>query len=148
VQRSVLRPAVSEDADFARRTHHDAFRDVVTRQFGSFDLEAQDRFFDAGWDPATYEIVEVDGEPAGYVQIADEADGIKVKMIVLAPRFQNRGVGTTLMNEVLERARLTNKSVYLGALHDNDGAQRLYRRLGFHEIERTDTHVVMEWRAR
>jgi len=142
-----LRPAIGEDESFARRTHHDAFRDVVTRQFGRFDEAEQDRFFDAEWDPESYDIVEIDTERAGYVQISDEDDAIKVKMIVLAPQFQNRGAGTNLMNEVLERGRSTGLPVWLGALHENRRAQDLYRRLGFRETGKTDTHVLMEWRG-
>jgi len=139
----VLRPATDDDADFARRTHHDAFRDVVTRQFGGWDLAQQDRFFDDGWDAAAFEIVEVDGEAVGYVQIADDPEALKVKNIVLAPQFQNRGIGTNLMRDVIERARAANKPVWLGVLFENHRARALYERLGFRDIGSTDTHHLM-----
>ncbi len=64
----MLRPATDDDKDVARQTHHDAFREVVIRQFGVFDPELQDAFFDDEWNAASYEIVVVEGEPAGYVQ--------------------------------------------------------------------------------
>src|SRR5438094_10170208 len=100
-----LRRATKKDTDFARRTHHDAFRDVVVRQFGRFDEQHQDAFFDAEWDPKTYEIVVVDDEPAGYAQIEDADDAIRVRQIVIAPAYQNRGAGRDVMSDVIERAR-------------------------------------------
>jgi ribosomal protein S18 acetylase RimI-like enzyme len=140
-----LRPATDADQDFARRTHHDAFRDVVLRQFGRFGDE-QDTFFDNEWNPDTYSIVEIDGEPAGYAQIIDDPEAIKVQMIVLAPAFHNRGAGTRIMNDTIERAKQQDKPVWLGALFENHGARRLYERLGFRETGKTETHFLMEWR--
>jgi len=139
----VLRPATDGDKEFARQTHHDAFADVVIRQFGRWDLAEQDEFFDAEWDPAAFEIVVVDGEDAGYVQIVDELDAIKVKMIVLAPAFQSRGAGTELMRDTIDRARAAHKPVWLGVLSENHRARAFYERLGFREIGTTDTHHLM-----
>ena len=44
---------------------------------------------------------------------------------------------------VIERARGSNKPVWLGVLFENHGARALYERLGFREIGRTDTHDLM-----
>ncbi len=60
-------------------------------------------------------------------------------MIVIAPAFQNRGIGTQLMHDVIARG----KPVQLGVLFENHRARALYERLGFLEIGRTDTHYQM-----
>ena len=36
------RPATSSDTEFARISHHAAYRDVVRRQFGAWDEALQD----------------------------------------------------------------------------------------------------------
>jgi ribosomal protein S18 acetylase RimI-like enzyme len=141
-----LRPAGADDKEFARGVHHEAFRDVVLRQFGRFGDE-QDTFFDADWDSQPKQIIEVDDEPAGYAQIVDDVDSFEVKQIVIAPAFQNRGAGTRIMSDVIERARARGRPVRLGVLFENHDARRLYERLGFRDIGRSDTHTLMEWRT-
>jgi ribosomal protein S18 acetylase RimI-like enzyme len=141
-----LRPATDDDKEFARRIHHDAFRAVVLRQFGRFGDE-QDGFFDVDWDSGELKhILEIDGEDAGYVHIVDDADAVKVKQIVIGPKHQGRGAGTYVMRDAIELARSEGKPVWLGVLHQNHAARRLYERLGFRETGTTDTHVLMEWR--
>ena len=45
----------------------------------------------------------------------------------------------------MDRARVRGVPVHLGTFTKNR-ALDLYRRLGFQEIDRTDTHVLLEWR--
>jgi len=85
--------------------------------------------------------------PAGYVQIEDDGEAIKVKMIILAPAFQNRGIGTNLMNAAIERARAASKPVWLGVLFENHRARAFYERLGFRKFGANETHHLMEWRS-
>ena len=40
------RTATSSDTEFARTTHHEAYRAVVSRQFGAWDETLQDRLFE------------------------------------------------------------------------------------------------------
>ena len=55
------RPATIADLDFARRAHHAAYRDVVTRQWGQWEEELQDRFFGKDWGDARFDVIMVDG---------------------------------------------------------------------------------------
>ena len=67
----VRRPASGADTGFARLAHHEAYREVVVRQFGAWDETVQDRFFSTGWQAARHEIIECDGTPVGYCSIAE-----------------------------------------------------------------------------
>jgi ribosomal protein S18 acetylase RimI-like enzyme len=62
----------------------------------------------------------------------------------LLPEFQNRGIGTAVLRELLAHAEGRGVPVQLGTLHANRAAA-LYRRLGFREIGRTQTHILFEW---
>jgi ribosomal protein S18 acetylase RimI-like enzyme len=137
------RPARDSDQAIARQIHHRAFRDVVERQFGSWDEAAQDDFFDREWDRQAHEILVVDGEPAGYAAVEHRDDHIFIHNIVLDPAAQGRGAGTALLIEILDAGRATSRTVRLQVLHENR-AVGLYRRLGFSETERTPTHLLME----
>ena len=137
------RPALETDADFARRVHHRAYREVVERQFGLWDEAQQDRFFDGDWRAGGFEIVLCDGVPCGYLCVEDRPDDVHVREIVLLPEFQGRGIGSRLLSDVIAHARQRGVPVRLGTHHQNR-AQRLYRRLGFREIGRTGTHLLFE----
>jgi ribosomal protein S18 acetylase RimI-like enzyme len=139
------RPALESDADFARGVHHQAYRDVVERQFGRWIDAEQDQFFAKAWDASRYDILLCDGEPCGYTSIEERDVAVIVRELVVLPAFQGRGVGSTILRNSIERARGRGIPVHLGVLHQNR-AQELYRRLGFREIGRMATHFLMEWR--
>ncbi len=139
-------PATEADFDFARRVHHEAYHDVVLRQFGRWVEEDQDRYFATNWSKHPHEVVLCDGEPCGYVAIYDRDDAVVFNELVILPAFQGRGIGTGLLREQIERASERGVPVWLGVLHENHRAAALYRRLGFRETGKTDTHYLMEWR--
>ena len=138
------RPALETDTDFARFVHHQAYREVSERQFGPWDEEEQDEYFNADWSSATYEIVLCDAVPCGYVCIEDREDNIHVHELVLLPEFQGQGIGSSLLRQLMERASRRRVPVRLGTFRANR-ALNLYRRLGFQEMGRTETQILMEW---
>jgi ribosomal protein S18 acetylase RimI-like enzyme len=125
--------------------HHQAFREVVERQFGPWNPALQDRLFAETWARGSFSIVLFDGQPCGYLWVAEHNDAVHVHEIVVAPAFQGRGIGTALIQQVLARADGRQVPVRLGTLHANRAAS-LYRRLGFSEVGRTPTHQLFEWR--
>ena len=137
----VRRPAALADTDFARNAHHAAYRDVVVQQFGEWDESRQDDFFANDWAGASFEIIEVAGEPCGYVAIESRDGGVHVRELVVLPEYQNRGIGTAVLESAIATAEASAVPVVLGALHANRAAV-LYRRLGFEEFDRTATHTM------
>jgi broad specificity phosphatase PhoE/L-amino acid N-acyltransferase YncA len=142
----VRRPATDADRAFAQRTHHLAYRDVVERQFGAWVDAQQDRFFALGWAAMPHEIVMSDGVPCGYVCVEDRATDVHVRELVLAPDYQGRGIGSAVLESVLQRARARRVPVRLATHHANRAAN-LYQRMGFRQIGSTDTHHLFEWSA-
>lgn len=135
------RPATAADTAWARGVHHAAVRDVVERQFGSWDEAQQDRFFDNDWSGGSFEVIEYDGVACGYVCIEDRSDDVHVREIDIDPSFQGLGIGTAVIRSAIELARTRGVPVLLGTLHANRAAE-LYRRLGFIEARKTDTHTL------
>lgn len=137
------RPATDADTEFARTVHHTAYYDVIVQQFGSFNEKMQDDFFFKSWKPETHEILLSDGIEAGYISIEYFPDHIVAHELVLLPEFQGKGIGSKLLKEVLEEAKIKHIPVQLRVLKKNI-AQDLYRRLGFKDIGENETHIHME----
>lgn len=138
------RPATSSDTEFARISHHAAYRDVVCRQFGAWDEALQDQLFKEKWIPDQFEIVLCDGNPCGFLSVEDHPDHIYISEIVIAPQFQGRGIGSRLLNEERQRGREAESPLRLQVLRENRAIE-LYRRLGFKEYGTTETHIRMVW---
>ncbi len=135
------RPAVLADLEWARQTHHAAYRAVVQRQFGAWDEAQQDHFFANDWLGGEFQLIACAGVPCGYVSIEERPGDVHVRELVIAPAFQGRGIGTTVIANAIETARQRQVPVVLGTLHENMAAN-LYRRLGFVEVGQTDSHTL------
>jgi len=61
--------------------------------------------------------------------------------------FQNRGVGTFLLKQLIAEALQKNKLLRHMVFVLNNNAHRFYERLGFVEIEDAGGYKHMEWRG-
>ena len=66
--------------------------------------------------------------------------------VAVGPEFRGRGVGTTLLRHVLQRADASYESVSLSVSIQNP-AVRLYKRLGFVVVAADDAALVMKRQA-
>jgi ribosomal protein S18 acetylase RimI-like enzyme len=139
------RPAIDDDCLFARVVHHQALHDVVVRQFGPWNEQAQDTFFIEDWKLGHVHIILCDGMPCGYTAVDEYPDFIALREIHVLPKHQNRGIGSTVLREILDRARTRRVPVKLGTCHVNHRAAALYHRLGFRDTGQTETHRLMQW---
>jgi len=138
------RLANAEDYGFARQAHHRAYRDVVVRQFGEWDENAQDKFFESGWSNSSHEIILCDGMPCGYCSRIENENSITLNELVLLPEFQGQGIGSAILSETIEKAKTENKPASLQVLKENRAAE-LYQRTGFKIVGETETHYKMEF---
>jgi ribosomal protein S18 acetylase RimI-like enzyme len=68
---------------------------------------------------------------------------INVHDLVVDPGFRNRGIGTALLNEIENRARLADCCRLSLEVHDsNADAKRLYERFGFGPWNETTLYVT------
>ena len=142
-----LRACSTDDEAFVRRIHHEAYLDVVTRQFGRWDEAEQDGFFAEKWDSRHYQQVVVEGAPVGVLRLTRDADQLFIDEMQLLPEFQGRGIGTQVLADLLADSRRAKLPVRLRVLRLNR-AKSLYERLGFTVYDETGTHFLMEWLPR
>jgi ribosomal protein S18 acetylase RimI-like enzyme len=85
----------------------------------------------------TYLIAWEEGEPVGHAHVAWERTTLgvpEIQDVFVLPELRSRGIGTGLSRAAEELAGARGYSeVSIGASVANDGALRLYRRLGFRE---------------
>ena len=87
----------------------------------------------------TGEIIIIDAVKAGFWNVVENDEDILLSSVRLLPEFQNRGVGTELIDELLKSA---SKPIRLQVLKVNP-ARNLYLRLGFKVVGETETHYKM-----
>jgi len=119
-------------------------RASIVEVWGTWDEARWADFFRGHFDPTRYQVVVVDGEDAGALSVERREGEIYLDTVEVAPHYQGRGLGTALIQSVLEDARSRGLPVTLQVNRANR-SRRLYERLGFVEIDRTDTHDLMRW---
>ena len=135
--------ATQKDYDFARMAHHQSYKDMVIRQFGSWDDKLQDDFFDKTWHRYPHAIIEVNNERCGYCSIQNEEKILWVRELVICLDYQNKGIGSSLLKKFIQRGKLEEIHVQLNVMKANSGAKRLYEKLGFQIYGENDTHYLM-----
>jgi len=113
------------------------------RIFLEMQFQAQQRHYQEHFPTRNHRIVLLDKRPIGMTDIARGKNEIRLLDIILKPENRNAGIGTTLMQAVVDEAEKTGRAVRLYVEKFNP-AFRFYRRLGFTVIDDTGVHYHME----
>ena len=133
--------ANSRAAELAQVDWDDSQKDAFIRW--QYALQKQE--YDTRYPSARYEIILVDGTPAGRIWVGTDEKQIRLLDIALLTEFQGRGVGTVLLRQLMDEATRSNKALRHMVFMLNDNAHRLYERLGFKTIEDVGGYLHMEW---
>jgi len=136
-----LRPATEADRAFLYRLHRATMK-VYVEQVWGWDEDVQVRRFDPPFDPQRYQIVVVDGRDVGAVLVEHGPEELILADLKIDPAYQRRGLGTAVIQDLLQRARERGVPVALQVLKVNP-ALLLYERLGFTVTGETSTHYLM-----
>lgn len=113
--------------------------------FVRWQFERQDEEYKQRFPNARYEVILVDGVPAGRIWVGADEKQIRLLDIAVLEQFQNRGVGTYLLRQLMDEATRENKVLRHMVFVLNDNAHRFYERLGFSTIEDLGGYKHMEW---
>lgn len=89
-------------------------------------------------------LVDAVGTPMAYGEEWDdpEEDEVELARLIVDPRRRREGIGTVLVNLLLDQARTGGRSTcFLRVAPDNIGALLLYRSVGFGEVEPSQAEV-------
>ena len=150
-----LRPVAAEDQEFLLRVYASSREDELSQvewppgtkeAFLRSQFEAQRQQYFARFPEAQYEVILIDGRPAGRLWVGRDAEQIRLLDIALLPEAQNRGAGTLLVRGLIEEARASGKKLRHMVFVLNPNATRFYERLGFVLTEDVGAYAHMEWR--
>lgn len=114
--------------------------------FVRWQFDLQRREYDARFPDARYQLILIDGEPAGRFWVGEDEEQIRLLDIALLPQFQKRGAGTVLLKELMKEAASAGKLLRHMVFVLNNDAHRFYERLGFVVIEDLGAYKHMEFR--
>jgi ribosomal protein S18 acetylase RimI-like enzyme len=120
-----------------------AFEPYVEEIWG-WDDAYQRQLADREFHETPVEIIEERGTPVGYLCVLRREDHDFIDEIALLPEAQGRGVGSALVQDVMQAARDRGVPVRLSVLVNNP-ARRLYESLGFRVTRIEHPRVKMEW---
>lgn len=138
-----FRRASWNDAELLYDLNKASLHDYVVQTWGCWDEAFQHGHFHEHFNPDVIEVITGGGDEAiGFLSVAWEPERAYLASIHLKPGWQGKGIGSAIIQNLLDEARKHNLPVELRVLRVNP-ARRLYERLGFRVIGETDTHYEM-----
>ena len=113
----------------------------VAQQFELQRLHYRTHYADTAFD-----VIEQNGIPAGRLYLQEVAGQFRIIDIVLMPEWRGKGVGTAILEALMDRARAVGKDIDIFVEKFNP-ALDWYRRLGFKEFEDMEVYLEMRWSA-
>jgi len=151
-----VRDATTEDSPFLARLYSDTRRQEISAWGWSAEqqelflrrqFEAQRRSYEASFSSATDRIVYCDGSAIGRILVGHDPGGMRLIDIALFEEYRNQGIGTDLLQGLLQTCESACIPLHLQVLRGNR-AIPLYQRLGFVEASADAMYVQMEWTPR
>jgi ribosomal protein S18 acetylase RimI-like enzyme len=153
--RVTFRPIAPDDMDFLLRVYRSTreeelamVMDWTAEQKDAFvrhQSDAQHAWYRDHYEGAQFDVVLIDGAPAGRLYVHRRNREIRLVDITLLPEFRKGGIGTSLLRDLLTEGEAAGKPVTIHVEVFNP-AMRLYERLGFSPIEERGPYRLMEWK--
>lgn len=147
-----LRPITEQDLGFLAKVYASTRQEEVAKtgwsqpqidEFLAMQFKAQHTFYQEQFANADFDIVEADGKDIGRLYLDHREDEIRIVDIALLPECRGTGIGTRLLNDILNTATKRNVLVRIH-VEKNNPALSLYKRLGFNQIEDQGVYLLME----
>jgi ribosomal protein S18 acetylase RimI-like enzyme len=142
MSRYQLQSPTLADYDFLKNVHHVTLKEHVTKIWGWSD-DKQDAFFKEDFQSGQIQIILAANQPVGYLQLNQQDDVIQIVNILILPSFQNRKIGSKIINDLIAKSKKEKHIIELGVFKVNTRAKKLYEMLGFETTGETETHFVM-----
>ena len=112
--------------------------------FLKMQFAAQHQFYQEQFPQAEFRVILLDHEPIGRLYIDRTKDEIRLIDIALLPPHRNKGIGNSILKDILAEGGRAGLPVQIHVERFNR-ALRLYERLGFREIGDNSVYYLMEW---
>lgn len=137
-----LRPALESDRGFLYSLHCVTMRDAIEKTWGWDEVWQRDDF-EERFKHCSVSIIQADGRDVGGLWLESQADLLYIVEFQVLPECQGRGIGTSVLNDLIGQATRRGIPLELSVLPINPRAQRLYERLGFKVTDEGDPFIRM-----
>jgi ribosomal protein S18 acetylase RimI-like enzyme len=148
-----LRPATTEDELFLRHLFATtraaelalmSWGEQQKEAFVAMQFSAQSRQYAMSYPNAEHRIIVWGEAPIGRLLVDKGEPEFTLVDIALLADYQNLGIGTRLIKDLLREAAAAGKPVRLHVL-TSSAAKRLYERLGFSRVGGDAVYLEMKW---
>jgi GNAT superfamily N-acetyltransferase len=140
-----LVPGDETHREFSYQVKKAAEGEYITSMFG-WDEVVQRDYHDKAWQQQKPDIITYEGKLIGTIATIEDKDCIEVGQFFILPEYQNKGIGTYLLKDILARADQSRRNVTLKFLRNNR-AKSLYVRNGFRLVSTSEVAYQMERKA-
>ena len=124
-----LLPAEEHHYEFSYQLKEAAYRGYIDKTWG-WEEKAAREHHDNDWQNKKPQIIRYESKPIGTIYIKEAEEHIEIAQFILLSEFQNQGIGTHILQGILDSADKAVSKVKLEVLKANP-AISLYRRYGF-----------------
>jgi len=135
--RKVYRSTREEELSQAGMSEEDKSR------FLEFQFNAQHTHYTQAYNDAEFDLILLDDKLAGRLYIWRTETQIRIMDITLLPDFQGKGIGTKILQSIIQESEKSGKKVTIHVEYFNP-ALRLYERLGFKKVDDSGIYFYME----
>jgi ribosomal protein S18 acetylase RimI-like enzyme len=152
IQGVALRPVSPEDREFLMRVYRStreeelaltSWGEAEKSAFIRLQFDAQYGEYGRAYPQGEFQIILIDGEPAGRLYLNRMPEQLRIVDIAILPEFRGRGVGGSIIEDVIARGEAEGVPVTIHVERFNP-AMRLYERLGFRPVEDRGVYLLME----
>lgn len=138
-----LEPIGEDDFAFRYNIYEVAIKPYIDQRVVWDDTQHREKIRSNLAGSGTHFAIGVNGVRIGVAQIEEADDLISLHQIEILPAYQGAGVGTAVVQSLIDESTKTSKDVQLSVFRANTAAQRLYDRLGFRIVSTSEHDVQM-----
>lgn len=139
-----LRPARADEFDFVAEIYIAAMRPLM-QQLDAWDEPMRRAAIRRSYKAADSRIISRDGADIGWIQVTQRDADYNLAQIQILEEYCGLGIGSEIINALLDRAADEGKTVSLSAVRVNR-AIGLYQRMGFRVIDPEASPIIdMVW---
>lgn len=120
------------------------WNDQQRSKFLKGQFEAQHIHYQSHYPKAEYLLIQKGKEDIGRLYIGRDATSICLIDIALLPEFKHKGIGTNILQDIINEAQYTQKKIVIHVENYNP-AYQWYLKLGFKQVEDKGVYQYMEW---
>lgn len=134
-----FRKATDEDLDLTFKIKQNALQEYLEMLWG-WNEKAQKKFHRKEFKKEHFQVIELQNEPIGYLEIEPFKDHIFLANLMILQQFQGKGLGKIIMQGLIKN----NPKIVLEVLKVNQRAIKFYQGLNFEITEDLEVSFRMK----